>query len=138
MDLISFYVRCCLLLFRFSHVFRKFSDVKVQCGKNLVLLLKRSLNAVSAAQKYFLSGLPGTHTTASYKMFTDKHLLPSGYSDLFLQLHPWLLEVGWIIFQLWEAMTEPILLQQLWHTFIVFSLTIFDILWCIEKWQLNN
>ena len=52
--------------------------------------LKWSLYEVSAIPKYFLSGLLLRTDT----MFAVKHLLSSGYSALFLQLHPWLLEVG--------------------------------------------
>ena len=62
--------------------------------KSLVWFLKRSLNEVSAITKYFLSGLLGADTTALYTMFAVKHLLSSEHSALFLQLHPWLLEVG--------------------------------------------
>ena len=87
----------------------------------LVRFLKRSLNEVSTIPKYFLSGLLGADTTALYTMFVVKltwtslvkHLLSSGHLALFLQLHACLWEVGWIILQLWEAMTEPIFLQQL-------------------------
>ena len=56
--------------------------------------MKRSLNEVPAIPKYFLSGLLGADTTALYTMFAVKHLFSSGHSALFLQLHPWLLEVG--------------------------------------------
>ena len=64
--------------------------------KSLVWILKQSLNEVSAILKYFLCGLLGADTTALYlfAMFAAKHLLSSGHWALFLQVHPWLLEVG--------------------------------------------
>ena len=62
--------------------------------KSVMWFLKRSLNEVSAIPKYFLSGLLGADTAALYTMFAVKHLLSSGHSALFLQLHIWLLEVG--------------------------------------------
>ena len=62
--------------------------------KSLPWFLKQSLNKVSPIPKYFLSGLLGADTTALYTMFAVKHLLSSGDSTLFLQLHPRLLEVG--------------------------------------------
>ena len=62
--------------------------------KFLVRFLKQSLNEVLAIPKYFLSGLLGADTTAFYTMFAVEHLLLSGHSALFLQLQPWLLEVG--------------------------------------------
>ena len=61
--------------------------------KSLVWFLKRSLNEVFAILKY-LSGLLGVDATALYAMFAVKHLLSSGHSTLFLQLHAWLLEVS--------------------------------------------
>ena len=72
--------------------------------KSLVWILKQSLNEVSAILKYFLSGLLGADTTVLYTMFVVKHLLLSGHLALFLQLHPWLLEFGWILLRLREAM----------------------------------
>ena len=62
---------------------------------------------------YFLSGLLSANTTALYTMLAVKHLLSSGHSTLFLQLHPCLLDVGCIILRLLEAMTEPTFLQHL-------------------------
>ena len=62
--------------------------------KSLVWFLKRSLNEVFAILKYFLSGLLCADNTALYTMFSVKHLLSSGYSAVFLQLHPWLLQVS--------------------------------------------
>ena len=62
--------------------------------KTLVWFVKLYLNEVSAVMKYFLSGLLGADTTAFYTMFAVQHLLSSGHSALFLQLRPWLLEVG--------------------------------------------
>ena len=62
--------------------------------KSFLWFLKRSLNEVSAIAKYFLRGLLGADATTLYIMFAVKHLLSSGHSALFLQLHPWLLEVG--------------------------------------------
>ena len=56
-------------------------------------LLSESLIVVSAVLKYFLSGLLGADTNALYTIFTIKHLLLSDHAALFLQLHPWLLEV---------------------------------------------
>ena len=46
-------------------------------------------NVVSAIPKYFLFGLLNDDT-----IFAVKHLLSSGHSAPFLQLHPWLSEVG--------------------------------------------
>ena len=69
--------------------------------KSLVLFLKQFLNEVSTIPKYLLFALSGADTTSLYAMFTVKHLLSSGHSALFLQLHPWLFEVGWIILRLW-------------------------------------
>ena len=62
--------------------------------KSLVLFLKQFLNEVSTIPKYLLFALSGADTTSLYAMFTVKHLLSSGHSALFLQLHPWLFEVG--------------------------------------------
>ena len=62
--------------------------------KYLVWFQKRSLNEVSAIQKYCLSGLLSADTTALYTMFAVKYLLSSGHAALFLQLHSCLLEVG--------------------------------------------
>ena len=50
--------------------------------------LNISLNEVFAIPKYFLSGLAGPDTTVLYTMSVVKHLLSSGHSTLFLQLHP--------------------------------------------------
>ena len=50
--------------------------------------LKRSLNAVSAILKYFLSGLLGADATVLYTMIASKHLILNGHSALFLPLHP--------------------------------------------------
>ena len=58
------------------------------------VLLTYYLNEVSAIPKYFLSGLLGADTTALYPIFPVKHLLSRGHSALFLQFHPWMLEVG--------------------------------------------
>ena len=55
--------------------------------KSLVWFPKQSLNEVSAIPKYFLSGLLGADTTALYTMFAVSHLLSSGHSAVFIQLH---------------------------------------------------
>ena len=44
-------------------------------------------------RKYFFS-CSCADITILYKMFAVKPVLSSGHSILFLQLHPWLLEVG--------------------------------------------
>ena len=94
---ISFFARLYFFIFQFPHVFRKFSVVNVLFVVEIsCVVLKQSLNVVSAIIKYFLSGLVGADTTALYTIFAVKHLLPSGHSALFLQLHLCLLEVGWI------------------------------------------
>ena len=62
--------------------------------KSLVWFLKRSLNELFAIPKCFLSSLLDADTAALYTMFAVKHLLSSGHSALFQQLHPWLLQVG--------------------------------------------
>ena len=60
---------------------------------SLVWFLKQTLNEVSEIPKFLLSGLLDAKTTALNTMFVVKHLLSSGHSALFLQLHPWLSEV---------------------------------------------
>ena len=124
-----------------SFNFRMYLESSVQSTyflwwKFLVCFLKRSLNFVSEILKYFLSGLLSADATAFHTMFVVKRLLSSGHSALFPQLYLWLLEVGWIILRMWEAMTDSIFLQQLYLNFIEFLLKIFDILWGFEKWRL--
>ena len=104
--------------------------------KSLVRFLKQYLNEVSAIPKYFLSGLLGADNTALYTMFAVKHLLSSGHSALFLQLHPYLSEVGWIILHCGEQWLSPYFYSN--YNFIEFVLKIFDILWCFGKWRLIN
>ena len=102
---IPFYTRCYFFIFQFPHVFRKFSAVHI--------LFVAYIRKASTIPKYFMPGFLGDDTTALYTMFAVKHLLSSRHSAPFLTLHPHLLEVSWIILPLWEAMTEPIFLQQL-------------------------
>ena len=62
--------------------------------KSSLWFLKQSLNEGFLRLKYFFSGLLGADATALHTMFTVKHLLSSRHSALFLQMHPWLLEVS--------------------------------------------
>ena len=62
--------------------------------KSLLWFLKQSLNEGFLILKYFLSGLLGADTTSLHTMFAVKHLLSSRHSAVFLQMHPWLLEVS--------------------------------------------
>ena len=111
---IPFYASCYFFIFQPPHVFRKFSAfnllfvAKISCVV-CETIFKRSF----CNNEIFLIWFTGCYTTALYTMFAVQHLLSSGHSALFLQLRPWLLEVGWIILGLWETVTEPIFLQQL-------------------------
>ena len=71
------------------------------------------MKGVSDIPKYFLSGLFIADTVALYTILGVKHLLSSGQVDLFLQLQPYAVGSGLIIFQLLEEILEPICPQQL-------------------------
>ena len=81
------------LIFQYAQIFRKFSNANVRFVAKISCVVSESVIVVSAVLKYFLSGLLGADTNALYTIFTIKHLLLSDHAALFLQLHPWLLEV---------------------------------------------
>ena len=120
---IPFYASCYFFIFQFPYVIE--SSVLLSYflwQKSLVWFLKQSLNEVFAIPKYFLSGLPGAGITALHTMFVVKHLLSSGHSAQFLQLHSCLLEVSWIILQIvgssdW-AHSSAATITQLYRIFI--------------------
>ena len=111
---IPVYASCYFFILPFPNVFSKIIAVNILFVAIIYCTVSETIFKSSFCNsEHFLSGLLSADTTALYAMFVIKQLLLSWHSALFLQLHPWLLDVVQIILWLWKPMTEPIFLQQL-------------------------
>ena len=127
---IPFCTRCYFFIFRFPHVFRKFSTVNILFVAKISCVVSKTIFKWRfCSTEIFLIWFAGfaykVKTIISTWVFSSISTIVS-------------MVIGWIILRLWEAMTEPIFPQQLWLNFIVFLLTIFETKWCFGKWQLIN